>query len=97
MHLRLPADFIAMKCGWDAKERASRNEVALRNGVGTPFICYEIHNISDNMSSAKDDAKDAADKVQAAAKAAAKKVADPGRDTEWEYKKEKAKEKLDNL
>jgi hypothetical protein len=97
MHLRLPAGFIAMKCGWHAREGASRNEVALGNAVGTPFICYEIHNICDNMSSAEDDAKDAADKVQAAAKAAAKKVADPGRDTNWEYKKEKAKEKLDNL
>jgi hypothetical protein len=79
------------------REGASRNGVVLGNGVGTPFICYEIHNIPDNMSSAEDDAKDAADKVQAAAKAAAKKVADPGRDTEWEYKKEKVKEKLDNL
>lgn len=93
----MPAGFIAMKCGWHAKEGAFRNGVALGNALGTPFICYEIHNISDNMSSAEDDAKDAADKVQAAAKAAAKKVADPGRDTEWEYKKEKAKEKLDNL
>lgn len=49
------------------------------------------------MSNVNDDAKDAADKVQAGAKAAAKKIADPGRDTNWEYKKEKAKEKLDNI
>ena len=49
------------------------------------------------MSSMDDDAKDAADKAQAGDKAAAKKVADPGRDTQWEYQKEKAKEKLDNL
>ena len=49
------------------------------------------------MSTMEDDAKDAADKMQAAGKAAAKKIADPGRDTEWEYNKEKVKEKVDDL
>jgi hypothetical protein len=49
------------------------------------------------MSSMEDDAKDAADKMQAGGKAAAKKIADPGRDANWEYNKEKVKEKVDNL
>lgn len=49
------------------------------------------------MSSMEDDSKDAADKIQAGAKAVGKKVADPGRDTNWEYNKEKVKEKVDNL
>lgn len=51
----------------------------------------------DEMTNIENDAKEASDKAQAAAKAAAKKVTDPGRDLDWEYKKEKAKEKLDNL
>ena len=49
------------------------------------------------MSNIDDDAKDAADKMQAGGKAAAKKMEDRGRDTSTEYKKEKVKEKVDNL
>ena len=61
-----------------------------------PLIQYNVHG-DDEMTNIENDAKEASDKAQAAAKAAAKKVTDPGRDLDWEYKKEKAKEKLDNL
>ena len=50
----------------------------------------------DELTNIENDVKDASDKAQAAAKAAAKKVTDPGRDFDWEYKEEKAKEKLDH-
>jgi hypothetical protein len=49
------------------------------------------------MSSMEDDAKDAADRMQAGGKTGAKKIADPGRNANWEYNKEKVKEKVDNL
>jgi len=44
---------------------------------------------------AEKDLEDVADKVQAGAKAVANKAKDVGRDLDWEYKKEKLKEKLD--
>ena len=46
-------------------------------------------------SEAEKDLEDVADKVQAGAKAVANKAKDVGRDLDWEYKKEKLKEKLD--
>jgi hypothetical protein len=39
--------------------------------------------------------EDASDKVKAGAKAIANKAREAGRDLEWEYRKEKLKEKLD--
>ncbi|HEV8404462.1 MAG TPA: hypothetical protein VGQ13_01020 [Nitrososphaera sp.] len=54
---------------------------------------YEV-NIR-KKSEAEKDLEDAADKVQAGAKALANKARDSGRDLNWEYKKEKLKEKLD--
>jgi hypothetical protein len=46
-------------------------------------------------SEVEKDLEDASDKVKAGAKAVANKAKDAGRDLDWEYRKEKLKEKLD--
>lgn len=46
-------------------------------------------------SEAEKDLEDASDKVKAGAKAVANKARDAGKDLDWEYRKEKLKEKLD--
>jgi hypothetical protein len=46
-------------------------------------------------SEAEKDLEDASDKVKAGAKAVTNKAKDAGRDLDWEYRKEKLREKLD--
>jgi len=46
-------------------------------------------------SEAEKDLEEVADKVQAGAKAVANEAKDVSRDLDWEYKKEKLREKLD--
>ncbi len=50
--------------------------------------------MGDTARKMKNDMEEAGDKIKAGMKAAGKKMEDPSRDTETEYNKEKAKERV---